>query len=232
LRQGRGLTGCLTVKRGLVLQEILLTEIIAGGIIGERSGIRRTRNIAADGSVLRQGRGDKYWGAFLNEMVEFWSEVLMHAQASMSTGIRLHPSGMEPIVCFEFAPVWHGSPLEVPPSRLFCEPCLDHLIILRGVAVAVGPVLVVLLKNSETPKWSGFALSSDSHRHYQERPVALHDVGSLITDRDLNLDFFGVHRSGCREIKSSVASGSTSPSGRWRARHRSPAREYNGEDEE
>jgi hypothetical protein len=214
-----------------VLQEIPLTKIIAVRIIGEWSGIRRTGNIAADGGILRQGSGDNYWGAFLNEMVELWSEVLMHAQASMSAGIRLHPSGMEPIVCFEFAPVWHGCPFEVPASRLFCEPCLDHLIILRGVAVAVGPVLVVLLENSETPKWSGFALGSDSHRHYQERPVALHDVGGLITDRDLDLDFFGIHRSGCREIKSSVASGSTSPSGRWRARHRSPAREYNGDNE-
>ena len=83
--------------------------------------------------------------------------------------------------------------------------------------MAVGSVFVVLLENAKIPKGSRFALCSDRHRHDQERPVPLHDVGCLISDGDLNLYVGWIHRPGGREVKSGVASGPTSASGRGRA---------------
>ena len=61
------------------------------------------------------------------ELGSFWCEVFMHAQASMSTGIWLHPARVESVVRLEFAPVWHGRPLKVPTGGLFGEPCLSYL---------------------------------------------------------------------------------------------------------
>ncbi len=206
-----------------MLREIPLSKIKRIGVIGERPGIWRAGNFPTDGEVLRQGGSDGYRGAHLNKVIKLWCEVFMHAQASMSTGIRLHPARVESVVRLEFAPVWHGCPLKVPTGGLFGEPCLSDSAVFRGVAMAVGSVFVGLLENTKVPKGSRFALCSNRDRHDQERPVPLHDVGCLISDGDLNLYVGWIHRSGGREVKSSVASGPTSASGRGRARYRGPA---------
>ena len=89
--------------------------------------------------------------------------------------------------------------------------------------MAVGSVFVVLLENAKLPNGSRFVLCADRYRHDQERPATLHDVGCLVSDGYLNLYVGWIHRSGGREVKSSVASGPTSASGRGRARYRGPA---------
>lgn len=110
-----------------MLHEISLSKIKGIGVIGERPGIWRAGNLPADGEVLRQGGSDGYRGAHLNKVIKLWCEVFMHAQASMSTGIWLHPARVESVVRLEFAPVWHGRPLEVPTGGLFGKPCLSYL---------------------------------------------------------------------------------------------------------
>ena len=109
-----------------MLREIPLSKVKGIGVIGERPGIWRAGNLAADGEVLRQGGSDGYRGAHLNKVIKLWCEVFMHAQASMSTGIWLHPARVESVVRLEFAPVWHGRPLEAPTGGLFGKPCLSN----------------------------------------------------------------------------------------------------------
>ena len=156
----------------------------------------------------------------------------MHAQASVGAGIWLHPAGVESVVCLKFAPIWHGGSLEVPTCGFFCEPCLNYSAVFRCVAMAVGPVFVIFLKNTECSKRSWFALRSDCYGHDQKRPAALHDVGCLIPDGYLDLYVGRIHSAGSRQIEGRVASRPTSTPGRGRTRHGAPACTCHGENEE
>ncbi len=79
----------------------------------------------------------------------------MHADASVGARLVFDPTGVESVVRFKLAPVWHRRAFEQPTGALFREEGLDDIIAAVGVAVGVCTVFGFLFENREISFWSG-----------------------------------------------------------------------------
>ena len=163
-------------------------------------GVGRTWNVAPDRGILGLGRRNRDRRADTHEAIKLGRDILVHAQATGGSRIRLHPIGVESISRLELTPVRHRRSLESPTRWLVPQIAFAHRVSIEGVSVGVGAVVVILGLDPEVSRGSWSRTLAHGHRHDEKRRIAFHDINHAVLKRYFDTNVGGIGGQGRRPV--------------------------------